>query len=105
MHIATQGHIDLVNKRLDLTVLVSPLPTVNVIVGKIPLVSNIMGGTLVSIPVKVRGDLANPQVIPLSPSAVGSSLLGIVKRTLKLPIDVIQPVLPSGQEKRVAPEE
>ena len=105
MHIAMQGHIDLVKKTLDLTVLASPLKTVDAVISKIPLVSTILGGTLVSIPVKVRGDLSNPKVIPLSPSAVGSSLLGIVKRTLKLPIDVIQPVLPSGQEKRVAPEE
>ncbi len=105
MHIATQGHIDLVNKKLDLTVLVSPLKTVDAIISKIPLVNIIMGGTLVSIPVKVVGDLTDPKVIPLSPSAVGSSLLGILKRTIKLPIDVIQPVLPSGQEKRVAPEE
>ena len=41
---------------------------------------------------------AKPKVIPLSLEAVGSGLLGIMKRTLQLPVKVIQPVL-SGEEK------
>jgi hypothetical protein len=103
MEIACTGDIDLIDKKLDLTVLLAPLKTLDRIVKKIPLIRTITAGTLVSIPVKVRGDLTNPKITPLAASAVGSELLGIMKRTLKLPIKVIQPVLP--EEKEDAPQE
>jgi len=98
MGIAVEGHIDLVKKKMDLTVLVAPFKTVDRIVKHIPLVSNILGGKLVSIPFKAIGELGDPDVIPLSPTAVGSGLLGILQRTLELPITIIQPVLPGSKE-------
>jgi hypothetical protein len=58
-----------------------------------------MGGNLISIPFRAIGDLSDPDVIPLSPTAVGSGLLGILQRTLKLPITIIQPVLPRPKDK------
>jgi hypothetical protein len=54
-----------------------------------------LGGSLVSVPVKIKGNLSDPQVTFLSPSAVGSAFLGIMERTIKLPITIIEPVLPS----------
>ena len=99
MGIAIEGYIDLVKKKLNLTVLVAPFKTVDRIVKHIPLVSNILGGTLVSIPFKAVGELGDPDVIPLSPTAVGSGLLGILQRTLELPITIIQPVLPGSKEE------
>ena len=99
MGIAIEGHIDLVKKKVNLTVLVAPFKTVDRIVKHIPLVSNILGGTLVSIPFKAVGELSDPDVIPLSPTAVGSGLLGILQRTLELPITIIQPVLPGSKDK------
>jgi hypothetical protein len=54
-----------------------------------------MGGSIVSIPVKIRGNLSDPEVTFLSPSAIGSAFLGIMERTLKLPITIIEPVLPA----------
>jgi hypothetical protein len=100
MGIAYKGDIDLVKKKVDLTVLVAPFKTVDRIVKYIPLVGNILGGTLVSIPFRATGKLEDPDVIPLSPTAVGSGLLGILQRTLKLPITIIQPVLPDSKEKK-----
>jgi hypothetical protein len=91
MELAGQGEIDLMAGKMDLTVLVAPLKTVDFAVKKIPLVRDILGGTLVSIPVRVRGDLENPTVSPLSPSAVGSELVGIMKRIIRLPMKVIHP--------------
>lgn len=100
MGIACKGNIDLVKKKVDLTVLVAPFKTVDRIVKYIPLVGNILGGTLVSIPFRAIGKLDDPDVIPLSPTAVGSGLLGILQRTLKLPITIIQPVLPDSKKKK-----
>ena len=99
MGIACAGDINLVKKKVDLTVLVAPFKTVDRIVKHIPLVGTILGGTLVSLPFRAKGKLDDPDVIPLSPTAVGSGLLGILQRTLKLPITIIQPVLPGPKEK------
>ena len=97
MEIACEGDIDLVDKELDLTYLVAPLKTVDLVVKKIPLVSDVLNGTLVSIPVKVTGPWADPKITALSPSSVGSGLLGIMKRTVQLPFKIIG--VPTGEEK------
>jgi uncharacterized protein YhdP len=94
MEIACQGDIDLLDKELDLQYLVAPLKTVDFVVKKIPLVSDVLNGTLLSIPVKVTGPWADPKITALSPSAVGSGLLGIMKRTVQLPLKMIEPRAP-----------
>ena len=94
MGIVAIGEVDLLHRKEDLKVLVSPLGTVDAVVRKIPLVRYILAGTLVTIPVAVRGDLDDPKVTPLDPAAVGEELLGIVERTLKLPARIISPILP-----------
>lgn len=93
IEIVSRGSIDLVHKTLDLTVLVAPLKTIDIILSYIPLLGDILG-KIVSIPVQVTGSLDDPTVIPLSPAAVGSDLLGIMKSTLGLPLKIIQPILP-----------
>jgi hypothetical protein len=99
MGIAIEGDIDLIKKKVNLVVLVAPFKTVDRIVKNIPLVGNILGGNLISIPFRAIGDLGDPDVIPLSPTAVGSGLLGILERTIKLPITIIQPVLPGSKDE------
>ena len=100
MGIAIEGYIDLIKKKVNLVVLVAPFKTVDRIVQKIPLVGTILGGSLISIPFRAIGDLGNPDVIPLSPTAVGSGLLGILERTIKLPVTIIQPVLPGSKDEK-----
>ena len=105
MGIAIEGNIDLIKKKVNLVVLVAPFKTVDRIVKLIPLFGNIMGGNLISIPFRAIGDLGDPDVIPLSPTAVGSGLLGILERTLKLPITIIQPVLPGSKDEKTKEKE
>jgi uncharacterized protein YhdP len=93
MGIVCHGYVDYFNKKMDITALVAPLKTVDFIVNYLPGVNYILGGSLISIPVRISGDLNNPQVTPVSPTAVGSGLLGIMKRTLHLPVKIIEPVL------------
>ena len=100
MGIACDGHIDLVKKEMDLTVLVAPFKTVDRIVDIIPLVGHVLGGKLISIPFHAKGDLEDPDVIPLPPMAVGAGVLGILERTLKLPITIIQPIFPGGKDSK-----
>ncbi|MBW2063408.1 MAG: AsmA-like C-terminal domain-containing protein [Deltaproteobacteria bacterium] len=91
MKMVAKGHLDLINRKMDLALLISPLKTVDAIIEKIPIIRRILEGTLVSIPVRVSGDLGDPMVIPLSPTAVGSEIVGIMKRTLKTPMTMIDP--------------
>ena len=100
MGIACEGNIDFAEKKMDLTILVAPFKTVDRIVDFIPLVGHVLGGKLISIPFKAKGDLNDPDVIPLPPMAVGSGVLGILERTLKLPITIIQPIFSGGAKKK-----
>ena len=99
MGIACEGHIDLLKKEMDLTVLVAPFKTLDRIVDIIPLIGHVLGGKLISIPFHAKGDLEDPSVFPLPPMAVGSGVLGILQRTLKLPITIVQPIFPGGETK------
>lgn len=94
MNIVCQGYIDVVNKRMDVTALVAPLKTIDFFIKRTPLIKDILGESLISIPVGIKGHLDNPRVTTLPPSKVGSGLLETVKRTLQLPIKIIQPIPP-----------
>ena len=96
MGIAATGEVDFIKRTEDLKVLVSPFGTVDAVVRKIPILRYILAGTLVTIPVAVRGDISDPKVTPLEPAAVGEELLGIVERTLKVPARILSPILPGG---------
>jgi hypothetical protein len=89
-----------VKKEMDLIVLVAPFKTVDRIVDIIPLVGHVLGGKLISIPFRAKGALQDPDVIPLSPTAAGTEVLGILERALKLPITIIQPVFSGSETKQ-----
>jgi hypothetical protein len=99
MKIFAEGNLNLTNKTLDLTVAVAPLKTVDFIVSKIPLVNYILGGTLVSVPMSVKGDWGDPKVTGLSASGVGAGLLGIIERTVSLPVKLVEPRAPEEKKK------
>jgi hypothetical protein len=93
VEIAWYGELDPINREIDGTVLVAPFRTIDYVIDKIPVVRYILGSTLVTVPVRVKGKLEDPEVIPLSPAAVGSEVLGIMKRTLHLPVRLMHPFL------------
>ncbi|MDH3875603.1 MAG: AsmA-like C-terminal domain-containing protein, partial [Desulfobacteraceae bacterium] len=97
MNIVCQGYIDVIHKQMDVTALVAPLKTIDFFIKRTPLIKDILGESLISIPVGIKGHLENPRVTPLPPSKVGSGLLGIIKKTLQLPVKIIQPI-PPGEE-------
>jgi hypothetical protein len=93
VNIVGNGDYELASKKLDMVLLVSPLTTVDWVIERIPLIGNILQGTLVAIPVGVKGPVVNPTVVPLSPGAVGSRLGGILERTIKTPFRILSPLL------------
>jgi hypothetical protein len=69
------------------------------IIDHIPLVSQILGGKLISIPFRATGKMKDPDVLPLPATAVGSELLGILERTLTLPYTIMQPLVNGNSDK------
>lgn len=92
MAIVCTGNIDLNKESVDLVVLISPFKTVDLIIKYIPLVNRILDGNIITIPFRVTGKMEDPEVIPLSPTAVGSGLLKMLQRTIELPIKIMQPL-------------
>ena len=93
-----RGEVDLIDNTLQLFVLVSPFKTVDRIINAIPGLRWVLGGRLVAIPMEARGDLSDPEVIPLAPSAVAQSILDMLGRTLRLPLHIVQPLIPGLDE-------
>jgi hypothetical protein len=91
-----EGFIDLVNERLDLELLVIPVMAVDSVIEKIPLVNFLLGKNFVSIPIKVTGDISDPHVTTISPTAVSFGLLGLIKQTLNIPVTIFKPVSRNG---------
>jgi hypothetical protein len=89
MNIAAEGYYDLTEKTMKGKLLVAPLKTADSVIDKIPGVNHIMAGTLISIPVKIEGDLSDPVVDILPASSVGEGLWGMMKRTAELPFIVV----------------
>ena len=90
--LAANGWIALDKPESRLTVLVAPFSRLDQLVRKVPLVGYVIGGAFTSVPVGVSGDIRNPLVVPLGPAAVGSEVLGIFERTLKLPVKLVAPL-------------
>ncbi|PWB67489.1 MAG: hypothetical protein C3F14_02060, partial [Deltaproteobacteria bacterium] len=91
MNLTATGEYDFLADETNLTVLASPLKTIDTIIRKLPIIGYILRGSLVAVPVQVTGKLDDPTVFVLSPAALGSQVLGIFERTLKAPIRLFQP--------------
>ena len=86
MTLIFNGWIDPVNDKINLTCLVAPFKTVDIIIEKIPIINTLLGGRIVSVPIKATGKLSDPTVIPLHPSAVGKGLVNMMSDILKTPV-------------------
>jgi uncharacterized protein YhdP len=101
--IVGDGTVHLIDKKVNIKLIVAPLRTVDFIIERTPIVKNVMGGKLVTVPVRIAGDWEDPDVTMLSATAVGSRLLEIMKNTLLLPVELVEPVLPKQDEEGESP--
>ncbi|RMF96535.1 MAG: DUF3971 domain-containing protein, partial [Candidatus Schekmanbacteria bacterium] len=93
MKISAVGDIDVGKNTINMKVGVMPLGTVDTIVSNIPIVGYILTGkdkSLVTAYFEVKGDIKNPKVEPISMKSLGKGLLGIFRRTLGFPYDIIK---------------
>ena len=49
--------------------------------------------------IELPGDLADPDVVFLSPTAVGKRVLRLLENIIKLPVEIISPILPKEKER------
>lgn len=97
------GTVDPVKDEINLTGLVAPLKTVDLIISHIPIVNTLLSGRLVSVPVKAGGSLSDPKVMPLHPSAVGKGLLNMMTDILKTPVRLLDKL--SDEKTKPKPKE
>jgi hypothetical protein len=60
-----RGSVDLLGKTLYLRLWVAPFTSIDAVVKNVPLVGNMLGGSLVDIPVRIRGPFNDPEVTVL----------------------------------------
>ena len=92
MDIMAQGNINLQTLDTDLTFFIVPFKTIDKIINMMPLVGRIIGGKkrhIVTYPVKVTGNLRDPQLSVLSPTAIGKAAVDFIFDTLTLPLDLL----------------
>lgn len=104
MRIFFSGEENLSEKTHDLTIVVAPLSTVDMLVRRIPLVRSVLNKGVVIYPITATGTWENPQLNLLAPTAVGKQIWGIVLRTLKLPLTILNPVISGEKNKAPAPQ-
>lgn len=99
VNIVGNGAVNLPGRKLDLNILVAPFTTTDTVIKKIPLLRDILGGSLITIPVRVRGPFEKLEVETVPPEAVAEGLAGMMKRTLQLPFKIIEPIIPGTKKK------
>ena len=97
--ITGRGTFDLSKRTVEAVYLVAPFTTADSVVKHVPVLKDVLGGSILTIPVRVSGSYDDPAVTPLSPEAVGDELGGMMKRILKLPFKLIEPVIPKPKAK------
>jgi hypothetical protein len=100
MQMVATGEIDLVTEKIDLRMLAIPLTTIDIVLGKVPLIGKALRGALVSVPVTVTGDLSNPVVTYSAASGIGSGLINLMKKIVEFPFTIVEP---NSSEKTPAP--
>ncbi len=91
LEIFFNGTYNILTHKINFVVFVCPLKTIDKILKKIPLLNKITGGNLISIPIQVVGNYNSPVVIPLSPKAISTQILNLLKRAIKMPLTIFQP--------------
>ncbi len=81
------------DKKIDMTVIVQPLETIDKIIGLIPIVGWIVTGEknrFVVICLKVQGSADNPSITLAPVDTISEPVTGILLRILKLPVEIVR---------------
>ncbi len=93
LDIVGTGTVGLVEGDLDILILAAPLKTVNAVIDKIPIIRELLGGTVLSVPIKVTGSYGDPQTALAHPTAA-TGLAGLLIKTVTLPVKILDLLTP-----------
>jgi hypothetical protein len=93
-NVTGRGSLNFDDQTIDSDYLVTPFPNADSVVKNIPILGDILGKSLVTIPVRVRGPLKDPTVTPLPPGQVSNDLVKMMDRILTLPFKIMSPLIP-----------
>ena len=99
LNLSGAGKVDLERRQIEGKGLIAVLKPVDEVISRIPVISSIVGGSLVGIPIRVSGSVERPDVTYLSPADVGAELLNIPLRILGVPLEAIRVFTPSGEQR------
>ncbi|MGB6290130.1 MAG: AsmA-like C-terminal domain-containing protein, partial [Desulfobulbales bacterium] len=104
LNLFARGEIHLDDYDADLTLLIAPFKTFDTIVSKVPIIGQPVAGdygSRMSIPVAVKGPIADPIITPMHPEAVGGAFLNLLKDTFMLPYNILKPLEKLEKDSRV----
>jgi len=90
MTLLITGWIDPLEKTMDLLCFVSPLKSVDTLIQKLPIINTMFQGNLISIPITVKGNLYDPDVITLPPVEVTKGIFNTLKDILSTPLTLLK---------------
>ncbi len=90
LKITGQGSLDLKDTTVDIVLLAAPLKTVDRLINKLPVIRTIIGGSLITIPLRLEGKMEAINVVAISPSDVGSGMINTMGRILKAPFRMVK---------------
>jgi hypothetical protein len=94
LNLFAKGDMNLADFDTDLTMLISPLKSVDRLISKVPLLGSPVIGkdeVFIAVPVAIKGQLTDPEITALHPEAIGSTILDMVKNTMMLPFNILNP--------------
>ena len=109
MNLSLVGTHNLIDDKLDFTLGVMPLRTVDKILTSVPIAGWVLTGkdkALITAHFKIEGTSEAPEVTPVPIESVSKTIFGLMQRTLSLPIKLIQDIgslLEKEPEKKVEP--
>lgn len=104
LNLFARGEIHLDDYDADLTLLIAPFKTFDTIVSKVPIIGQPVAGdygSRMSIPVAVKGPIADPIITPMHPEAVGGAFLNLLKDTFMLPYNILKPLEKLEKDSRM----
>ncbi len=106
MDIIAQGSINLHDMNADLTFFIVPFKSIDKIMNIVPLIGRIVGGKkrhIITYPVKVTGNLKEPEISVLSAGAIGKAAIDFVFDTITFPLDLIPGLVEDEKEYVMEP--
>jgi len=93
LNLFAKGDMNMDDLHADITLLIAPLKSIDSLISKVPIIGEpIIGedGSIVTIPVAIKGPLDDPKITALHPEAVGDAVWGLVKDTMMLPFNILK---------------